>query len=420
MLPIIFRGHQDPGCFAHALGHHEGRELLHVLSGNQRNSDARYACIVPVRDYWRMSSDLAAQQNNWHYSAGLEPEIIADTKAGRALIVFDLSNEGPDYWPPVFDELYQWIERNCLPPGRVVWLAQNRALEEHARTVSGGRSALVHFEYYDFFLKMIAWVFSPRASVNDQIYGNDPERAITQLLSPDSKHNLLLCLNATPRLQRILAVAALLNHNLLDKSLVSFAGFDYAKPGTTVESAIDFVTSHAELTYLSSDIRTLASLDTLVVDAFAEKGNDLIAKIDPRVYEHTYFSLVTESDFSDGAMDRITEKTAKAFCLGHPALVVGNPKSITHMTQLGFQDWDGVIDRSYEAVMDPAQRFAAVFSEVLRQVDCIQADPVTWLGRTREVGMWNIRHAFRGGMLSRYIALYDVPIVDRFRSLIGI
>jgi hypothetical protein len=419
MLPIIFRGHQDAGCFAHALGHHDGSELLDLLPGNQPTSDARYACLVPVRDYWRMSSELTAQQNAWHYSSGIDPEIIADTKAGRALIVFDLSNEGPDYWPAVFDELYQWIERNSLPPGRVTWLAQNRALAEHARTVSGGRSALIHFEYYDFFLKMIAWSFSPRGSIDAQIYGNDSETAIAQLLNPASKDSLLLCLNATPRLQRILAVAALLHHNLLHKSQVSFGGFQYAKPGTNEESAIDYAASHPELTYLSSDIRALASFSPLAVDGFAEKGNDLITKIDPRAYERTYFSLVTESDFSDGAIDRITEKTAKGFCMGHPTLVVGNPKSIAHMTKLGFQDWDGVIDRAHEAIPDPAQRFAATFREVLRQVECIQADPVAWLCRTREVSTWNIRHTFRGGMLARYTALYDVLIVDRFRRLIG-
>ena len=247
MLPFIFRGHQDAGFFAHALGNNEGRQLLQVLPGNQRTSDARYACIVPVRDCWRMSSELAEQHNSWHYSKGLDREIIDDTKAGRALIVFDLSNEGPNYWAAIFDELYGWIEKNSLPPGRVVWLAQNRGIAERARTLSGGRSDLINFEYYDFFLKTIAWDFSPLANANGQIYGNDPETAIRRLLDPALKDSLLLCLNATPRLQRILTVAALLHHDLLDRSQVSFGGFQYGKTGITVEGAIGFVTSHPDL-----------------------------------------------------------------------------------------------------------------------------------------------------------------------------
>ena len=80
-----------------------------------------------------------------------------------------------------------------------------------------------------------------------------------------------------------------------------------------------------------------------------------------------------------------------------------------------------MIDRAHEAVGDfdaaISNRSSSVrFSDrsaVFRQ---IRSHGSAW---TREVGMWNIRHAFRGGMLSRYIALYDVPIVDRFRRLIG-
>jgi hypothetical protein len=420
MLPIIFRGHTDAGFFVHALGHNEERKLFHMLPGNQRTPDGRYVCIVPVRDFWRMSRNLTQKKEVWHYSNGIDREIIDDTKSGRAVIVFDLTNEGPGYSPPIFDELYCWIEANTLPPGRVIWLAQNRAIAEIAKTITGGRSELLRFEYYDFFIKMIAKDFAPGARGSDRIYNNDPEEAISRLLNQELKDRLLLCLNATSRLNRILTVAALFHYDLIERSQVSFGGFQYVKDGATIESALSFISCNPHLMYLRADIERLITLNAMVVDSFGEKGNALVSKIDPRSYERTYFSLVTESDFSNGAIDRITEKTAKAFCMGHPLVIIGNPKSISFMTELGFQDWDSIIDRDYEDVTDPAERFAAAFREVLRQAKSLQLDPVAWLSRTREVGTWNIRHAFRGGMLSRYIARYDLPIVHKLSALIGI
>ena len=47
--------------------------------------------------------------------------------------MLDLTNEGPAYASEIFNELYAWIEAEQLPPGRVIWLAQNRRMAEDAR-----------------------------------------------------------------------------------------------------------------------------------------------------------------------------------------------------------------------------------------------------------------------------------------------
>eukprot|EP01035_Chromulina_nebulosa_P003413 gene3413-4651_t len=46
-----------------------------------------------------MSGEASRRHNGWHYADGIEPEILADMRAGRAVLVFDLSNEGPAYDP---------------------------------------------------------------------------------------------------------------------------------------------------------------------------------------------------------------------------------------------------------------------------------------------------------------------------------
>ena len=96
----------------------------------------------------------------------------------------------------------------------------------------------------------------------------------------------------------------------------------------------------------------------------------------------------------------------------------GYAPNFNHMVQLGFQDWQS-IDRSYDLLVDPALRFSAAFDEVIKQARAIDADPLQWLTNTRESSISNIRHAFSGTMLARYVSLYDVPIVNRLCRLVG-
>jgi hypothetical protein len=416
MLPIIFRGHEQAGFFIHALNHHDGERLVAILPSNQRVDGSRYACVISVRNYVQMSSDYARRNACWHYSS-IEREIIEDTKAGRAILIFDLSNEGPAYSIPLFDELLEWISTNSIPQGRVVWLAQNRAMPSNASKHARIAAERIIFEYYDFFVKMAAWKFSPRG--DETVYEKDPEIAIAALLDASHKSSLFLSLNATPRLNRILTVAALQHFGLLQRAQVSFGGLDYVKQGATLEHAIAFVRANPKLEFLRREVELLTNLPELKVDSFTERGNALGFKIDSAPYEKTYFSLVTESDFSNGEIDRITEKSAKAYCMGHPTLVIGNPNSSRFLTELGFQYWDGVLAQSHEEIFDPACRFEAAFLEVRRQVAMIESSPGTWLSQTREVSASNIRNAFSGRMLSRYIQLYDKRLVASFQKLVN-
>lgn len=416
MLPIISRGHTESGFYAHAVMSQMPQRQLERLPGNMPTREARYVCLVPVRDYHRMLRSFARDHKEWHYS-DLEPEILGDVRAGRAVIMLDLCNEGPSYAPQIFDELYDWIEAEALPAGRVVWLAQNRYMAEAARLHAGMRSNLVRFEYFDFFVRVMAWLFSPYAA--EPLLGRDVDAMVERLLSPATRDRLLLCLNATPRLHRVLTVAALHHNRLIDGCLVSFPGLQYVKEGASIDNVTQFVEHSPVLHYLRPDLEAVRGWENLQVDSFEEKGNALFAKIDPRPYERTFFSLVTESDFSDGTIDRVSEKIAKAFCMGHPALLVGNPASIKFMTELGFQDWDGVLDRSVETISSPAERFQAVMEDVKRQTARIVEDKIAWMNATREVSAFNLRHAMTGGMFDAYVAKYDRPLVERLQALIA-
>jgi hypothetical protein len=414
MLPIIYRGHEEKSFFSQAIDLSPEPGLISVLPGNERSAEARYACVIVVKDYFRMRAQVR-QADEWHYSL-LEPAILQDVRAGRAILVFDLCNEGPAYDEEIFSELYAWIESERLPAGRCIWLAQNRLAEASARAYAGDRARLVQFEHYDYFLKIMAWIFSPLSPLD--ALGTDPEAYIERVYDARNKDRFLLCLNATPRLPRVLTVAALMHHHLLEKSVVSFPGMRYVKSGSSSARVVAYLDENPRLAYLRPQVEAMAHMAPLTADDFTETGNALVEKVEPKAYERSFFSLVTESDFADARIERVTEKTAKAFCMGHPTLVVGNARSIDCIRGFGFQDWDDTFDRRSDLQSDPAARFEGVFADVLRQTVRIQENPQGWLDGVREVGTHNIRYAVSGEFLRHYVKQIDQPIIERLQARI--
>ena len=416
-MDIIFRGHHEPGFLVHALGLNQTKKPVNVLPGNQRTDEAFYVCIVPVLDFWRMNKAYSLAHRTWHYASGLEPEILNDVRAGRAVLLFDLCNEGPAYAREIFGELLDWVQAQSLSPGSVVWIAQNRALFKAVRAHHGQRADLVRFMFYDFFVKAMAWQFC--SSFGEPVLGNQPNLAIDQLLDIKLKDKLLLCLNATPRITRILTVAALRDADLLGSSLISFPGLDYSKPGASIADVRSFARGNTFISQLAESAHTLADVGRLSIDDFVEEGNALVTKITVEPYVRTFFSVVTESDFSDGSIDRVTEKTVKPFCLGHPAIVIGNPASLAFMTEFGFVLFDNVLDCSFESILDPRDRFMAVLKEIHRQVERIAADRNGWHAQIAAASRANIIHAASGNFLARYASLYDDTILAELGRLLS-
>ncbi len=411
VLPVIFRGHHEAGFFAHAVGLGPGASPLRVLPDNRRSPDARYACLIVVKDYVSLRV-AASRADAWHYTR-VEPEILGDVRAGRAVLVFDLSNEGPAYDAEIIGPLCAWIETQGLAPGRCIWLAQNRRMADAAAADLGTRARLIEFEHYDYFVKLMAWQFSPADGETDAA------GYLGRLLDVRSKDRVLLCLNATPRLSRILSVAALHHHQLLHRSLVSFPGTNYVKSGVSMTEVLRFIDANPGLEHLRPWVHAVGRMQPLRVDDFQEQGNALVEKIDRRAYERTFLSLVTESDFTEPGIARVTEKTVKAFCLGHPTLILGNANSIALMRDLGFEDWSEVFDRTAESTTCPATRFTQVFAELLRQAQRIKADPAAWLDAVREISIRNHRYAVSGEFFRYYVERFDRRLITRMESLIA-
>jgi hypothetical protein len=416
-LQYIYRGCPHPGFFAHAIMFSGKSDLLSAAPSNVPPQGESYFCIVPVLDSWRLQPSLCKARSVPYFGDAIEPEVLNDVRSGHCLLILDLSNEGPEALPKIFDPLHDFLDQNDIKASRAIWLAQNRAAETGYRAhYAAKRAEQVRFEYYDFFVKLMAFIFSTpeRSPFNSGRLAD----YMARVYDPTAKDRIILCLNATPRHPRVATIAALIHEKLFDDALISFPGLDYMKDPISAEAVNAYIDKIAELHYLRPSLAAATKLRDLRVDEFTEQGNALHDKIDIRTYERTFFSLVTETEMSNGSMQRITEKTVKAFCLGHPTLVMGNPRSITFMTELGFRDFHHVLDLDYQNVTDVGRRFNAIIRQVRDQVGAIKARPSAWLSDVKESGIANIRHATEGSFLNRYIELYERPLLIELRRML--
>lgn len=417
MLPFIIRGDEHHGFFIQAWSLGGALDLLRHAPGNQPPADEPYLCIVPLRDAWRADKALTDRNGVPHFSAWLEPGVMDDLRREKALLVLDLSNEGPQFHPDPLGWVLRFALASGIQPRRVVWLDQNRAMGASYRAHFGDDDdiAAMGFESYDYFLKHSVYQFSPGNAT--PVVGPAPDKHLARMFDPAAKDKLLLCLNATPRLHRVLTVAGLIHHGLFEDSLVSFFGLDFGKDGDVGHLArIDeYLARHPQLDHLAQACRRVAALQDLKVDSFPGSGNALVDRIDPRPYQRSFFSLVTETDFTAGEVDRVTEKTIKPFCLGHPTMVVGNPNSLRFMTDLGFQSFSHTIDSGYDQETDPPQRLVRILAQLIELSIAIRHNPQAWLGRVREAGAANFRLATSGGALAAYVAMHERPLIERLQ-----
>ncbi|BDV36186.1 hypothetical protein SS37A_37160 (plasmid) [Methylocystis iwaonis] len=112
-----------------------------------------------------------------------------------------------------------------------------------------------------------------------------------------------------------------------------------------------------DIDFVMSKIPRVFSYETVKIDALQD-SNYLANHVSPETFALTKVSIVSETEASSGDIDRITEKTIKAICLGHPTIVAGNPRALEFVRSWGFQTFGNVIDERYDEATSYADRLA--------------------------------------------------------------
>ncbi|TWB67814.1 hypothetical protein FBZ87_11357 [Nitrospirillum amazonense] len=188
------------------------------------------------------------------------------------------------------------------------------------------------------------------------------------IFSDNPKPKRFLCFNYFPRPHRVLLLLWMIERNILNKGLVSFPGFRIPEvPHIDFFEESKYYCSNIGLGQrLSKHLDQLARLSPLIADTDGVSNkSSLQDRFVQEPYLITDFSIITETDFSNGLDSRrVTEKFLKSASNMHPFLIAGEPGSLSSLREHGFVTFEPFFDETYDTFADPETRIERLFANV--------------------------------------------------------
>jgi hypothetical protein len=150
---------------------------------------------------------------------------------------------------------------------------------------------------------------------------------------------------------RLTFMHELVEQDLQKNCLTSFSSHD---------NGFDYLDHKFKNSTLAVNLRGLA-------DHFLPNTHDSIASADYNNtdYASTAIEVVLETLFDDTRL-HLTEKTLRPIACGQPFMLVATRGSLQYLRDYGFQTFDGIIDETYDTIIDPRQRLDSVIQEMSR------------------------------------------------------
>ena len=339
-----------------------------------------------------------------HFLLNILPkDAISAVNAGNCKIYFDYSNEAGK------KSFFDCIVECCQEVGisnfdSIHIIGQNRLTP---KTIQNG----MHFHHYDYYI-VYAWIHAMR-TLSTQF----ETELLNAYSSPENRANVL-CLNATPKLHRILAILYLLKYKLVEPNLtkhstrsnyplLSFLGFESTKSTMNMQQVKEWLCeiNDNELAQLLEDLEPNLPL---VLDQSEKNGNLLAFEIQPDLYLNSLVSVVTETEmFPD--IQRITEKTFKPISLGHPTFVIGYPNTTECIKELGFKIHDEWTMQHSDTIPDRREKIEYIIQSTKRFTLKLRTDK-DFVEDMRSISKSNISWT-KSGFISTYLKKFAAPLL---------
>lgn len=370
---------------------------------SSRPADGQYVIVIAVCDYVRLKERRSEQQ----VLHALSPDHEADIRKGYALLLLDLSNEGPPFNAEIFVALHEQLDARAIPRNRVVFVCQNRRLaDDYAQAFRAGD---IEFRTLDYFPLTIVSLFD-RGRQNVDLGGYTP--------LDGGADRIFNCLNSAPRWHRVIVFRWLQENGLLPDGVVSFHGAGPDNPkGNEIDLACPPPEVAAAFPHLVRELREHLPRKSYRYDVSGDYGNALATSLPVEVYARSSLSVVTESDFFDAQTERVTEKSIKAAAMGLPFILIGPRGSVALIRSLGFRTFDGIIDHGYDD-LDDIPRMEACLEATARSVARIRDDARTWRRSALDDALHNAAHA-RTGLATRFRETTVAPLLRSLRAFVG-
>jgi hypothetical protein len=289
------------------------------------------------------------------------PAVMDAIRAGHGMAVVDGANEGRGLRAAHVANLHAGLAAAGLPPERVAWVQQNRALApayaQHCAEQGWApvRIVVAH-SHAGGLWRRLARGPAPGWQLGFAVGHDGPRR------------HRWVCLNYNLRPHRALLVAW-----LVARPEPGFLSFSVTREthGRTAEGRL--LAGAATLDPADPDGARAAVRGLLRSGLHHGTDIDGFASPSERVYSlpvedvaAAELFIVTETEMSGPGLLRWTEKTLKAVGSGLPVVVFGNAGVVAGLEALGFDLLRDLVDHGYDAEAEPARRFAAARDSVAR------------------------------------------------------
>lgn len=292
-------------------------------------------------------------------------QVIQSIKNGPTYLL--ISNEF-ECFDSVIEEIYNClIIKFTIPEDKILFLSGSKDVKNSTISIKNKINNKYGTDY----------------KVIDSRFFNSAERIIAKNCknisnSCDFKRNLLLngklnykkhylCLNRRWRLHRPTLIALLNSKGILDKGYVSLGLNELNETLDQIYDNIIEINKNNQvlLDLLITNKTQNLKIENLTIDAknFEDKKVELSNHLE-QYYTSSFISIVTETYFYDFNSVFLTEKTFKPIAYKQPFIIVGAPRSLKFLKELGYKTFHPYIDESYDDEVNDSKRMLMILNEV--------------------------------------------------------
>jgi hypothetical protein len=171
----------------------------------------------------------------------------------------------------------------------------------------------------------------------------------------------------------------LMHRNYLSQGIVTYIGDPRVAAQTQVPPSVrELLTPLKDHEAILQEFQRLESLRPITFERQAKEVTGIwsqpqdISRIIPEIHYFrelridTYFEVVTETYLTDDTTLYITEKTLRPIFRFQPFIHIGTPYVLRELRRMGFRTFAPLVDESYDAIVDPVERMAAILEQVDR------------------------------------------------------
>jgi len=304
-------------------------------------------------------------------------EILVDTSI---FIVLCTEYEAfTDIVEPIYKNL---IKKLNIEPKRIILISENYDIINVVNKVA---------ESYQLDSINVEWSLAhERHTKTEQILS---DLTTANILDKKSYSKAFINFNRRWRIHRPCFVGLLYSMNLLDKGFVSLGKSDDDLNWTnTFDDILKLVSEDEELFSLLTDNKTkIVNLPELYLDTTDLITNPIYTSYADtiKLYEDSYFSIVSETCFFENVGRAFTEKTFKPILYKHPFILIAHPNSLELLRSLGYRTFHPFIDESYDSETNNTKRLKMILSEVKRLSNFSETELFEFIDNVKEITIHN-------------------------------